>query len=191
MNTMGFVLKDEEALHYVTPFDGDYTDVSSMMSEWGSVDVCYITGAPPYGKNQPFARFWNCLLKKMTEMRWSVAEMRLATWKIHAPDVKHLIRKVFRTQAKERQMMINSADIHLGNQISSPLRPRNSLKLKKPCQRLNLRVKGMTRHHVHSALQPPAASISYTVGLVSISVPSYQSIAIWANVVCPKNCPQG
>ena len=47
MSTMGYILKDEETLEYVTAFDGDETGVSSIMFEWGSVDVCYLTGQIP------------------------------------------------------------------------------------------------------------------------------------------------
>ena len=32
MSMMGYILKDEETLDYVTTFDGDETDVSSIMS---------------------------------------------------------------------------------------------------------------------------------------------------------------
>ena len=50
---MGYILKDEETMDYVTAFDGDDSDVSSVMSEWGSIDVCYLIGAPPpIGQNR-------------------------------------------------------------------------------------------------------------------------------------------
>ena len=47
MSPMGYILKDEETMDYVTAFDGDDSDVSSVMSEWGSIDVCYLIGPPP------------------------------------------------------------------------------------------------------------------------------------------------
>ena len=34
MNTMGFVLKDQKTLDYVTACAADNTDVSRVMSEW-------------------------------------------------------------------------------------------------------------------------------------------------------------
>ena len=114
MSMLGYILKDEETLDYVTAFDRDETDVSSIMSEWGSVDVCYLIGPPPpYWKESAIRQVLNASGQKeflLTKMRWSVAEMRFATWKIQALDVKPLMGKVFRTQSKERQMMIISKE---------------------------------------------------------------------------------
>jgi hypothetical protein len=99
LSSMGCILKDEETLDYITAFEGDDTDVSSVMSEWGSVDICYLA-LPPVGKSLPFNRFYRCLPKKellLTKMRWSVAEMRYATSK--GSRLKPLVAKVFRTQS--------------------------------------------------------------------------------------------
>jgi hypothetical protein len=113
MAPMGYILKDEETMDYVTAFDGDDSDVSSVMSEWGSIDVCHLIGAPPYWKEPAIKQILSLSDQKdflLTKMRWSVAEMRFATWKIQAPTVQPLIGKVFRTQAKERQMVVISKE---------------------------------------------------------------------------------
>ena len=98
---------------YVIAFNGDETDVSSIMSEWGSVDLCYLIGSPPYWKELAIRLVLSASGQKeflLTKMHWCVAEMRCATWKIQAPDVKPLIGNVFRTQSKERQMMLISKE---------------------------------------------------------------------------------
>ena len=111
---MGYILKDEETMDYVTAFDGDDSDVSSVMSEWGSIDVCYLIGAPPpYWKEPAIKQILSLSDQKdflLTKMRWSVAEIRFATWKIQALTVQSLIGKVFRTQAKEKQMVVISKE---------------------------------------------------------------------------------
>ena len=48
MSPMGYILKDEETMDYVAAFDGDDSDVSTVMSEWGSIDVCYLIAAPSF-----------------------------------------------------------------------------------------------------------------------------------------------
>ena len=113
MTTMGYILKDEETLDEVTAFNGYETDISSIMLEWGSVDVCHLIGSPPYWKESEIPRVLNVFGQKeflLTKMRWSVVEMRFGTGKIQAPDVKPLIGKVFGTQSKERQIMIISKE---------------------------------------------------------------------------------
>ena len=52
MSRMGYIftLKDKKTLDYIAAFDGDETNVFSIISEWGAVDVCYLIGFPPCWK---------------------------------------------------------------------------------------------------------------------------------------------
>ena len=122
---MGYILKDEETLDHVTAFEGNDTDVSSVMSKWGSIDICHLVGAPsppPNWKESALQQVLQVSSQKqflLTKMRWCVAEMSYTTWQIQAPDTKTLVGKVFGTQAKECQMMFISKEDYKQRRHSS------------------------------------------------------------------------
>jgi len=112
LTDFGLSVKDETTNEPITP-EEDESDVSSVQSEWGSVETCMILGVPPFWKEAHLRAVLETVGDTdflLNKLPWDIGEIPTTTWRVQAPKASTWVGKVFRSNEGRVLMVISAAE---------------------------------------------------------------------------------